>query len=93
MKDAGLPVDCLDAEGAIYLSARFDLIGRTIAGRRIETDEDSRQLILEEAGVAIVPFTAFGYPENTGWMRFSVGAATLEDIDKGLSRLHSLLLR
>ena len=87
----GLPVDCLDPQGAIYLSARFDLHGRTVKGRTIDSDEALRSLILEEAGVAVVPFTAFGYPENSGWVRFSVGAVTEDAVASAVERLRSLL--
>lgn len=91
MKARGLPTDCLPVEGAIYLSARLDLIGRTIAGRRIESDEDARSLLLEKAGVAVVPFTAFGYRNNSGWVRFSVGSVTLDEVDQALERIEALL--
>ena len=60
-------------------------------GRRIETDEDARDVILTEAGVAVVPFTAFGYPEGTGWVRFSIGAVDEADIEAALGRLRTLL--
>ena len=89
MKAEGLPVDCLDPEGAIYLSARFDLIGR--AG--IETDEDLRVFLLKEAGLGVVPFTAFGMPDGTGWLRVSVGTATPESVAGALERLRGALRR
>jgi aspartate aminotransferase len=91
MKAAGLPCDCLPAQGAIYLSARFHLHGHTINGTTIASDEDARIAILEQAGVAVVPFTAFGYRENTGWVRFSVGAVTDADVALALQRIEALL--
>ena len=91
MKSRGLPADCLDPQGALYLSARFELHGKTVAGRTIETDEDLRNLLLEEAGVAVVPFTAFGYPEGSGWVRFSVGAVDLDAVHGAVERLGALL--
>jgi len=91
MKAQGLPADCLDPQGAIYLSARFELHGKTVAGRTITTDEDLRNLLLEEAGVAVVPFTAFGYPEGSGWVRFSVGAVDLDAVHGAVTRLQALL--
>ena len=91
MKAEGLPVDCLDAQGAIYLSARFDLAGRRLVDRTVETDEDVRSVLLHGAGVAVVPFTAFGYPDRTGWVRFSVGSVSDADVDAALSRIRSLL--
>ncbi|MBX2803895.1 MAG: aminotransferase class I/II-fold pyridoxal phosphate-dependent enzyme [Myxococcales bacterium] len=87
----GLPVRALEPQGAIYLSARFDLFGRTVKGHTIDSDEALRTLLLEEAGVAIVPFSAFGYPEGSGWVRWSVGSVSLADIDAALDRLRTLL--
>jgi aspartate aminotransferase len=90
MKREGLPVDAIVPQGAIYLSARFDLIGRTIHGRSITTNEDIRRLLLEAAGVAIVPFQAFGLKGETGWFRLSVGAVSMADISAALPRIREL---
>lgn len=91
LADDGMPVEVIDPQGAIYLSIRFDLFGRTVAGRRIETDEDLRIALLEEAGVAVVPFTAFGMESGTGWIRTSVGTVTEDDIDGAIERLRALI--
>ncbi len=94
MRADGLPVDALDAQGAIYLSARFDLVGRTGPdGSVFETDDDVRSYILREAGVAVVPFTAFGYPDGTGWCRFSVGAVSEEQVDASLVAIREAVSR
>jgi aspartate aminotransferase len=90
MRDRGCPVDCLDAQGAIYLSARLDLVGRTIRGREIKTDDDIRSVLLHEANVAVVPFSAFGYPDGTGWVRFSVGSVSMEDVQAALQNIERL---
>ncbi|MEZ4432580.1 MAG: aminotransferase class I/II-fold pyridoxal phosphate-dependent enzyme [bacterium] len=83
----GLPVDVIAPEGAIYLSVRFDLEGR--AGF---ADEDAvMRWLLDEAGCAVVPFSAFGDHHNRGWFRFSVGAVGLDEIDGCLSRLYPAL--
>ena len=73
MKREGFPVEAIAPQGAIYLSVRFDLFGRTINGRSIATNDDIRRLLLEAAGLALVPFQAFGLREDTGWFRLSVG--------------------
>jgi aspartate aminotransferase len=86
-KAEGLPVDVIAPQGAIYLSVKFDLQGRPGF-----PDEDTVRLwLLEEAGCAIVPFSAFGDRVNVGWVRFSVGAVSLEDIDACLARLEPAL--
>ena len=88
MRGAGLPVEVLAPEGAIYLSARFALAGRRAPdGAVLKTDEDVRQYLLEAAGVAIVPFQAFGVENDSGWYRLSVGAVSLEQIDRMLPRM------
>ncbi|GIV97481.1 MAG: aminotransferase [Herpetosiphonaceae bacterium] len=93
MRDEGLPVDAISPQGAIYLSAQIDLVGRALEGRRFESNEDIRRFLLEEAGVAVVPFNAFGLNEESGWMRLSVGAASREQIERGMQRIAALLAR
>ena len=88
MRDAGRPVEVLAPEGAIYLSARFALAGRTTTdGSVLDSDEDVRAYLLATAGVAIVPFQAFGVTEDTGWFRLSVGAVSPDAITRMLPRL------
>ena len=72
---------------------RFDLTGRRANGATIRTNEEIRQLLLGEAGFAVVPFQAFGLQEETGWMRLSVGAISPSEIESGLARVRSFLER
>jgi aspartate aminotransferase len=89
----GLPVECIPPMGAIYLTARFDLFGRGAAGGSpIRTNDDVRRYLLEAAGVAVVPFQAFGCPGDDGWFRLSIGAVSLDDVDEALPRLERALL-
>lgn len=90
MRQAGLPVEAVEPEGTLYLSVRFALGGQA-GGRELRTNEDARRLLLEEAGVAAVPFQAFGVLEEDGWFRFSVGAVSLAAIDKGLASIERVL--
>lgn len=91
LKAEGLAVDAIAPQGAIYLSARFDLFGRTIRGVTIGTNEDIRQLLLQHAGLAVVPFQAFGLQEDSGWFRLSVGAVSPAEIEAMMPRLRALL--
>ncbi|NUQ13103.1 MAG: aminotransferase class I/II-fold pyridoxal phosphate-dependent enzyme [Gemmatimonadaceae bacterium] len=85
---AGHPVDATEPMGAIYLAARFDLRGKTTRdGRRLATHDDVRKWLLETAGLAVVPFDAFGSRSDDGWFRLSVGAVSVEDIEAALPRL------
>ena len=93
LKAEGYPVDCIQPQGAIYLSLCLDIVGRTVDGKRIDGNEAIRRLILEEAGLAAVPFQAFGLMEETGWFRLSVGAVSMDEITRMFPRLRALLDR
>lgn len=88
VKAKGWSVDCISPQGAIYLSLKIDLRGKQTAdGKTIRTDEETRKYLLEEAGIALVPFLCFGLTEDTGWFRASVGAVSLQDCDTFEKRL------
>jgi aspartate aminotransferase len=88
----GHPVTALAPMGAIYLSVRLDLTGRTTRdGVRLTTHEEVRRALLERAGMAVVPFQAFGLAEARGWFRLSVGAVSLEQIRALWPRLRRAL--
>ena len=91
MRDAGLPADAIVPQGAIYLSVRFALNGRRVDGQTLRTNEEIRAYLLRAAGLAVVPFQAFGSVEETGWFRMSVGAVSLNDIAAVLPRLRAAL--
>jgi aspartate aminotransferase len=93
LKREGFPVDSTPPSGAIYLSARFALQGkRAPSGERFVTNEEIRGYLLREAGLAAVPFQAFGAREETGWFRLSVGAVSPEQIRALMPRLREALL-
>ncbi len=88
MKSEGLPADSVEPMGAIYLSARIHPFGSTTPqGVRLDTNEAIRHYVLEAAGIAVVPFGAFGSTTDDGWFRLSVGAVGLDDIEAALPRL------
>jgi len=92
LRDEGYAVDAAIPSGAIYLSARFDLYGRnTPDGATLRTDDDVRSYLLRGAGLATVPFSAFGQPEGSGWHRLSVGAVSLQQIQELMPRLRGAL--
>jgi aspartate aminotransferase len=92
MRDDGLPVDVIAPEGAIYLSARFALRGRVLPdGTRLDDDDAVRAYLLRAAGLAIVPFRAFGVAGESGWFRLSVGAVSLPQIAAVLPRLRAAI--
>ena len=93
MNGDGYPVECIAPQGAVFLSLRLDWIGKTINGVKIETNEQIRILMLEEAGMAVVPFQAFGVEADTGWFRMSVGAVSSEMIRNLCPRVRLLMDR
>jgi aspartate aminotransferase len=92
MRAAGLPVDAIPPMGAIYLSVRITPFGKTTtSGVVLKTNDDIRRWILETAQMGIVPFQAFGVPEDSGWFRLSVGAASEADMREAIPRLEAAL--
>jgi aspartate aminotransferase len=92
MKAKGLPVDVIAPMGAIYLSARIHPFGkRTREGKVLSTNEDVRAWILAAAQIGIVPFQAFGVPDDGGWFRLSVGAESEAQISEAMPRLEAAL--
>jgi aspartate aminotransferase len=87
---AGHPVRSIAPMGAIYLSAQFDLAGKTTReGSMLRSGDDIRAWLLREAGMAVVPFDAFGGTAEDGWARLSVGAVSITDIESVLPRLRA----
>jgi aspartate aminotransferase len=92
LKKEGLPVDCITPEAAIYLTIKVDAAGRKTAGGKIlETQGDVTAYILNEAGLAVVPFYAFGSSRSNPWYRLSVGTCKKEEINEMISRLGEAL--
>jgi aspartate aminotransferase len=92
MKAAGLPVDAIRPQGAIYVSARFDLRGRKAPdGTPLDTNEAIRSYLLNAAGLGAVPFQAFGLPDESGWFRLSIGVVSVPDIQALLPRIRRAL--
>lgn len=85
MRREGFPVNAIAPQGAIYLSAQFDLIDR------FGTNEAIRKFLLDEAGFAVVPFQAFGLKREDGWFRLSAGAVSVQDCVDGLQRVRAAL--
>jgi aspartate aminotransferase len=81
-------VTCPEPQGAFYCYPSLEgVLGRTIRGRTPKTSLELADLILEEAGVAIVPGEAFGTP---GFARLSYALGD-EDLDRGVRRMGDLL--
>lgn len=80
--------ECPPPDGAFYVFPSVaGLLGRNIAGRRVDTSEQLAGLLLDEAKVAVVPGEAFGAP---GHLRFSYALAD-DQLEEGMARIHRLL--
>ncbi len=80
--------ECPCPDGAFYLFPSVEgVLGRTLAGREVQSSLDLAEVILERARVAVVPGEAFGAP---GHLRISY-AASDRDLDQGLARIGRLL--
>jgi aspartate aminotransferase len=94
LQGQGFPIEAVRPMGAIYLSARFELHGaRAPGGEVLATNDDIRRYLLEAAGLAVVPFQAFGLPDESGWFRLSVGAVSMAEIPPTFERLEAALKR
>src|SRR6187401_229376 len=92
LKKEGLPVDCITPEAAIYLTIKVDAAGRKTAdGKILETQGDVTAYILNEAGLAVVPFYAFGSSRSNPWYRLSVGTCKKEEITEMINKLGEAL--
>jgi aspartate aminotransferase len=90
--DAGLPVEVVRPQGAIYVTARFALHGMQAAdGATLRTDDDVRRYLLEAAGLAVIPFGAFGASGDHGWFRLSIGVISVAEIDALIPRLRAAI--
>ncbi len=79
---------CYEPQGAFYCFPSVKgLLGRTVGGRRLTSDLDLADVVLEKAKVAFVPGDGFGAP---GYARFSY-ALSDDDITEGLGRIADLL--
>lgn len=90
LKSEGHRVDAIAPQAALYLTVQIDLKGKTTAGGKlIQTTEDITEYLLNECGIALVPFYAFGSSHESTWYRLSVGACKLHEVEESISKLRS----
>lgn len=89
----GYPLRALLPQGAIYLSAEFALQGWRDGDSVLADAPAVRSWLLEAAGLAVVPFDAFGAQHAVDWYRLSVGACGLADLQAAFDRLEAALAR
>ncbi len=93
LKNEGLKVDSIEPMGALYLTIKLDYIGQTTAeGDTIKNSTALVSYLIDKAGVALVPFSAFGTGPEAPWFRASVGAVSLEELQTMVPRLRNALV-
>ncbi|MBQ8525676.1 MAG: pyridoxal phosphate-dependent aminotransferase [Clostridia bacterium] len=81
-------VSCRMPMGAFYVMMNISgILGKTIAGKVINTADDFANLFLEKCLVAVVPGTGFYAPEFVRWSY----ATSMENIKEGIDRLEKFL--
>ncbi|MFZ1259231.1 MAG: pyridoxal phosphate-dependent aminotransferase, partial [Chitinophagaceae bacterium] len=77
---------------AIYLTIKIDLVGRkTPSGKVLADQSEVTAYVLNNAGLAVVPFYAFGAGKSSAWYRLSVGTCKKEEIGEMIGRLREAL--
>ena len=93
LREVGFPVDAIQAQGAMYLTVKIDLIGKTTAdGEVLKDAKDVTMFLIREAKVGIVPFYCFGASTMNPWFRISVGTLELESISTVIDNLRKALM-
>ena len=92
LKSKGLAVESISPMGALYLTIKLDYLGKTTPeGKVIENSTDLVFYLINNAGMALVPFSAFGNDKSVPWFRASVGGCSLDDIKDCLPKLQKAL--
>ncbi len=92
LKKEGFAVDAVAPQAAIYLTIQFNLVGKKAAnGKKLVKQTDVTAYLLDEAKLAVVPFSCFGASADSSWYRLSVGTCKKEEIDEMLKKLKDAL--
>jgi aspartate aminotransferase len=92
LKNEGFAVDAITPQAAIYLTIQINLVGKkTTEGKVLANQTDVTAYLLNQAQLAIVPFSAFGASTQSAWYRLSVGTCKKEEINNMLQKLKDAL--
>ena len=80
LKLQGFPIDAIEPQAAIYLTVKIDLA-------------NAHTILLEEAGIGVLPFSVFGAAKDSPWYRISVGTCKKEDIESMLDNLKNVFCK
>ncbi|MCC6186567.1 MAG: aminotransferase class I/II-fold pyridoxal phosphate-dependent enzyme, partial [Chitinophagaceae bacterium] len=82
LKEKGYPVAIIAPQAAIYLTIKIDLKGYSFQGQKLSTQADVNEFLLNEAHLALVPFSCFGADDSSPWYRMSIGTCKYEELDE-----------
>ncbi len=81
-------VTCYNPKGAFYVFPSFKgLMGRTYKGKKVTSDAQWTEILLEDFHTAVVPGGEFG---KEGYIRLSF-ATSMEVIEKGIERIRKAI--
>lgn len=78
-------IDCIKTDGTFYVFPNVEKLINSLEG--VENDLDFAEYLIEKAGVALVPGSAFGCP---GHVRISI-ATSLENLTNALARIEQAI--
>ena len=88
LKDLGFQVDAISPQASIYLTIQINLASKKKAdGKILANQAEVTSYVLDEARLAVVPFSAFGASKNSSWYRLSVGTCHKEEIPEMIQQL------
>jgi aspartate aminotransferase len=87
LKQKGYPVDIIPPQAAIYLTIKIDFKGYSFNGRVLQNQTEVSEYLLNEAHLAIVPFSCFGADADAPWYRMSIGTCKYEELDEMFAAL------
>lgn len=90
LKAKGYPIDAIAPQAAIYMTIKIDLKGKSYNGKTFNNQEEVTQFLMDEVGIALVPFYCFGADKESPWYRISVGTARMEDLDKVFRKMETV---
>ena len=92
LKNEGYNVDVIAPQASIFLTVKIDLIGlKKEDGSVINSTKDITDFLIEDAKIALVPFSSFGASSDSTWYRVSVGTCTVEQINEAMEYLRVAL--
>ncbi|MEO6694969.1 MAG: aminotransferase class I/II-fold pyridoxal phosphate-dependent enzyme [Ignavibacteria bacterium] len=92
LMEDGYKVDVIAPQASIFLAVKFDLIGsKKKDGTQLKTTNDITNFLIEDAKIALVPFSSFGSSDDSTWYRISVGTCTMDEIHEVMAHLRNAL--